>query len=85
MKKIVLAKLETYTNEGEIEGIVIEITKKLPKYTSLDNSERLFEHQAEKLVDAIINNLPQGTVYRVLHILMKRYADRILYHGKTGT
>ncbi len=86
MNKLILCKFDPLANQ-KAPGIVIEITKELPsrKDGGLKESEEFHDTQARLLVGALRNNLPQGTLFRVLYLLMEHYAKDVLYRGKHGT
>lgn len=87
MDEITLSKFDPLQGQKS-EGIIIKITEDLPPHTPFSNYNDaviFYEKEAERLVDAITKNLPQGVLYRVLHKLMERYAKDVLYRGKTGT
>ncbi len=84
--RLVLCKFDPLAGQ-EAPGIVIEILKELPSHKGggLKEAEELHDTQARLLVAALKNNLPQGTLFRVLYKLMEHYAKDVLYRGKHGT
>ena len=79
MEHLILYKFDPLTHQ-EAPGVTIEIVAELP----LERVEELYDTQAEQLVSVLKNNLPQGTLFRVLYLLMEHYAKDILYRGKHG-
>ena len=84
MNRLTLYKFDPLAGQ-EVPGIVIEIVADMPEFGSLERAKDLYDTQAEQLVDALKNNLPQGTLFRVLYKLMASYAKNVLYRGKHGT
>lgn len=80
---LILCKFDPLAGQ-EAPGITIEIVSDLPDFESLEDSEDHHNEQAALLVDGLRNNLPQGTLFRVLYLLMEHYAKDILYRGKHG-
>ncbi len=86
MDKLILYKFDPLADQ-KAPGIIIEISKELPNHNSIDlkEAEGLHDTQARLLVAALKNNLPQGTLFGVLYLLMEHYAKDVLYRGKHGT
>jgi len=84
MEHLILYKFDPLAGQ-EAPGVTIEITAELPDMNSSKDAESSHDLQARLLVDALRNNLPQGTLFRVLYKLMEHYAKEVLYRGKHGT
>lgn len=84
MKHLILHKYDPLEGE-EAPGVVIEIWNELPDMQSIEDAASFHDDQAARLVNALRNNLPQGTLFRVLYKLMEHYAKDVLYRGKHGT
>ena len=65
------------------EPVVIEISGKISELTHdvkvLDDVKVVFDHEAEKLVEALIDALPQGTIAPLTIKLLEHRVS--LYHG----
>ena len=86
MDKITLCKFDALGDQTS-EGVVIEIIRDLPDmlpFSDYDDACKFYDEQADDLVGALKNNLPQGVLYRVLHKLMESYSKEVLFRGKTG-
>jgi len=83
MEHLILCKFDPLAGQTA-PGVTIEIVAKIPDMKDLKNAENFHDEQATLLVDALRNNLPQGTLFRVLYKLMEHYAKDILYRGKHG-
>jgi len=60
----------------------IEIRGKVPRTDSLEEIGRFFEKDAELIAGILIESLPQGTLDRLLAIMMRRFADKCYYIGQ---
>lgn len=81
---LILCKFDPLADQ-KAPGVTIEIVAEIPDMEGLKNAELFHDNQAACLVDALRDNLPQGTLFRVLYKLMEHYAKDVLYRGKHGT
>ena len=84
---LILCKFDPMADQTA-PGVIIEIVAEIPTYAedwTFSKAQSFHVTQAEQLVDALRNNLPQGTLFRVLYKLMEHYAKDVLYRGKHGT
>ena len=58
-----------------VESKSISISKEMPDFQSLKDTEHIFDSDAEAIVKALCESLPQGTVDRVLAKLMAKKAS----------
>lgn len=65
----------------ETDGIIIEITEKLPELKTLSEADAFHNDQAAAIVAALYETLPQATLNRVVVELMKRIVGH--YIGKS--
>lgn len=79
MKRVEIYKADP--TAGEVETIHIEISPKLPISIKMPLSEamEIFQEEAEKLCDALLASLPQGTSDRLLAELLKRKASLFVF------
>jgi len=66
------------------EDVTILISGEPPDFKPPDvlhKAEAFHQTQAEILVEALVESLPNGTLSRVTSLLMKREADRCCYQG----
>ena len=83
MKEILIYKAQKSTGSGNehVESMIISINKEQPIFdmnrTIAEVNER-FDHDAELIVNALINSLPQGTTDRVLAKLMMKKATSLV-------
>lgn len=63
--------------------VTIVIKEPFPECRTLEEAEALHDANAENLVKALYEALPQGTLHKVLYLLMERYSKRMLYRGTT--
>lgn len=81
MKTYTVCRAEPITENEPVETAVLIISNQLPtKGMKLKEVEIYFKQEAEIIVDALCNHLPQGTRHQVLIELLKRTIN--LYHGK---
>ena len=73
MIKIFLAKADPIVSHEDIPGVEIRIAGKLPEFTSLENAEAVYEYDAAQLMEALFENLPQGTRWRLFLKMMEKY------------
>lgn len=82
MNKIYLPKAEPITKNKPVEDMTIIISKKLLNYkkiTTFEAHRKYMDEQAQKLVDALINSLPQGIIEPIMVKLMEHRISQ--YHG----
>lgn len=82
MKTINLCKFEPLAGDVP-EPVTIVIDSDIPEHKTLDDTEKFFDGQAQMLVDALYNALPQGTFDRVALLMFAKKIEYQLYHGKT--
>ena len=78
-----LYKADPITDHLPVDDVTIVIKRQLPdiNQTTLPKAESLYERDAEVLVSALKDSLPQGTRYRVALMLMAEIAKENLYRG----
>jgi len=54
------------------KSVLIDISYKLPKQMSLEQAEEYYDRQAQAIVDALFNSLPQGTRIRIVKKLFEK-------------
>ena len=84
MKRIKLPKFDPLGGQVS-EGVIIEITEDVQRFTSdisLETTGRYYDEKAEILVDALMN-LPQGIFEPLIVKLMQQRIS--LYCGRMGT
>ena len=65
MKQINITKAEPIIKDELIEDIQITISGSPPDHMSLEDARQWFNTQADLIVDAMFNSLPQGTTDRI--------------------
>jgi len=65
--------------EPVLISIAIDIDRCTGPISSNDRIKEIFDSEAEKLSDALLGSLPQGTIERLVICLMKRYVT--IRHG----
>lgn len=78
MKIIEIHKAQPVTRR-EVEDILIEIIAEVPTLANLEEMGAFYQQQAEKLCDALLASLPQGTSDRLLAELLKRKASYFVF------
>lgn len=79
MKRISVLKAEGYTGE-EVESMVIvaETTIKYDQGRSLDELDKVFNDDAEKLEETLHKTLPGGTYDRLIGMMLTRKASHFI-------
>jgi hypothetical protein len=65
--------------EQETDEVVLAMRERLPKTLSLDESRKLYEADAVKIVDALQKSLPGGTFDWVMAVMMQRKASHFVH------
>jgi len=90
-KEYHLSGYDPLKHQGEVD-VVVKISGVPPEFPygtyedgkdAVDKHDEWYEEQAKLATEAIISNLPQGVVHRILILLLEQYASH--YRGKTGT
>ena len=87
MKKLTTYKADPLTREDEIEDVQIEFSKEMKTLTgdmssfSIEEAQKRYLNEAEKIVEILYNHMPQGIRLRVAMLLMKSYVDDNLFIG----
>lgn len=64
-------KAEAISNKDTVTESILHISKELPKMNTLAATELIFESDAQAIVDALLDGLPQGTRMRVVKKLLE--------------
>ena len=77
-KQINVYKAQGRATRREIDGQTIFITEPIPSPyemdTPIEDADRIFERDAQKLEEALYGSLPGGTYSRLLGLMLKRRA-----------
>lgn len=64
--------------KDEVEDVTIFIHRECPDVLNIEIAEQMHTENAEKVVEALLSALPQGTTDRVIGLLMQRRATLFL-------
>lgn len=88
-KIIEVHKASPITNDEPVFDTVIQVKSSFPDppkdiklMERLNEIYELYRKDAELIADALYNSLPQGTMERLIVILMGKYAEKCGYVGK---
>lgn len=84
-KIITVHKASPIYQEDDIKSVTLRISENYPGSRELDlkEIERLFWDDAEKIVEALVESLPQGTLSKVHALLTKHAAEKIYIIGRS--
>jgi hypothetical protein len=60
---------------------VIRIANEVPHFDSLEGASHLYEKQAEDLSNALMDSLPQATLFRLISKLLTKFAEKDYFRG----
>ena len=75
MKAIQVCKANGWSKDFPVESLTIVIDRSVPECVTLDEYASFYDNQAEHLVEALSDHLPQGVLDRVLGKLMLKRAS----------
>jgi hypothetical protein len=85
-RAIEVAGYDPLREGGPTTDVTMHISGKPPHCESLAQQDAWFQEQAQLVYDFLFNNLSQGTMYRLLILLLKRqtdyYVGRLRYDSK---
>ena len=79
MNKVIVHKADQLLTDKPVESFTVEISKKLPGFTSIDDARALFSDDAEKIFSALKSSVPQSTRHYLAQLLLGDFEN--LYRG----
>lgn len=78
---IIVAKADPITCES-VSPVTIYIRARIPDFDTLGECEAFYMEQAQWIVEALLNTLPQGTAHQMASLFIQEYFS--LYRGQTA-